>query len=89
MKSIGFIMLHFLIFCPSLSHLALCTECITVKAEMVGSNHTRCRFNILKKILSPFLLICLFIFINYFACYLLMARSENNNKNPRHTCIFN
>ena len=28
-----------------LSRLALCTECITVKTEMVGSNHTRCLFN--------------------------------------------
>ena len=27
-----------------LSRLALCTECITVKTEMVGSNNTRCRF---------------------------------------------
>ena len=26
-----------------LSRLALCTECIAVKTEMVGSNHTRCR----------------------------------------------
>ena len=26
-----------------LSRLALCTECITVKPEMVGSNHTRFR----------------------------------------------
>ena len=26
-----------------LSQLALCTECITVKTEMVGSNPTRCR----------------------------------------------
>ena len=73
-------MLHFLIFFPSLSRLALCTECITVKTEMDGLDHTRCRFNILKQFFRHFfLLICLF-FISYFACYLLMAWSQNNNK---------
>ena len=81
MKSIGFIMLHFLIFFPSLFRLALCTECITVKAEMVGLDHTRCRFNIFKTILSQiFIDLSIYFFISYFACNLLMAWSQNNNK---------
>ena len=87
MKSIGFIMLHFLIFCPSLSRLALYIERITVKTEMVGSNHSRCCLNVFKNLFCHFFYRFIFFFVNYFACNLLMSWSVNNNKKARH--IFN
>ena len=66
MKSIGFRMLHFLIFCPLLSQLALWIERLATKSEMVGSNLTACRFISLKISLAVFLTIYLSIFlINY------------------------
>ena len=60
-------MIHFLIFCPSLSRLAQWTERITVNVEMVGSSLTSCRFMFFKKShVFTFLII-------YFACNLLMT----------------
>ena len=65
----------------------MCTECKTVKAEMVGRIRQDVVLIFCKNSFAIFLLIYIFIFYNYFACNMLMAGSVNSNKKARH--VFN
>ena len=84
MKSIGFRMLLFLIFCPSLSQLALWTERIAVKADMVVLNSTTSCFLFLKISFAIFY-VYLSVLTSCFACTLLMVWYVNKTKTARHT----